>query len=124
MIKFVVRDFGQDTTVVTKLIGLEPTLSYSFGPVPGSLGEDLLNKWEFQIPLPPIEDMEDQIIELLSVLESQAGGVKKVAGKYKAYIQCEIFYEEELPIIRLSKDTDDRIADLGLSVEFNLYPRI
>ena len=57
------------------------------------------------------------------LLESRADEIKDLAKVYQAKLEigCAIYYEDFTPGIDLSRKTIERIANLGLSIDFDLY---
>ena len=81
-VQFVVDEFGDDPSVVTKLIGFPPTSTAVFGW--SSLPTH--TSWLVELPEPVPEKLEDQIAGLLSTLESHADGVRRAAARFRARI--------------------------------------
>lgn len=124
-IGFCVYEFGNDPSVVTELISFAPTKSCLAGdPMPNHpTATWLKSKWEFESPLPLKAPVEDHIEALLSLLEENAEGVSKVMERYAAEIRCAIYYYEEgcNHGFNLSESVIARVANLGLSIDFDLY---
>ena len=123
-IRFCVYDFGDDPSVVTEAIGLEPTKSFSKGdPFPNQPSSfRQRSAWELQSPLPLLAEAEVQLEALLTILESNIESVRQAKEKFDAGICCAIYYYEGCDQgFHLSEAIVERIAALGLSIDFDLY---
>jgi hypothetical protein len=81
-VQFVVDEFGDDTSVVTKLIGFEPTSTAicGFSSLPNH------TSWIAELREPVPEKLEDHITSLLHTLEAHAEGVRRAAAQFRARI--------------------------------------
>ncbi len=123
-IRFCVYDFGDDPSVVTKSIGLEPTKSFSKGQSIPNQQNAFWHRsaWELQSPLPLSDEIEAHLGALLTVLESNIESVRKAKEIFEAGISCAIYYHEGFNQgILLPEAMVRRIAKLGLSIDFDLY---
>ncbi len=119
-----VTNFGEDASVVTQLIGLEPTFIKRAGQ-PNQQFPKTLNRihcWELGSPLPPTAHINAHIDALLELLEPHAAGVKAIAELFEAGINAVVYYYEDFtPGIHLSAHAINRMAAMNLSVDFDLY---
>lgn len=121
---FGVFEFGDDPSVVTKIMGVEPSRSWVKGePIPDELnGVRSHERWELRSPTDPSLPMEEQLVDLLTLLEDYQSQVREVSEEYEAGICCYAYYQEEFnPQLHLSDETIRRLADLALSIDFDLY---
>ena len=115
-IRFCVFEFGDDPSIVTKTIGLEPTKIFVKG------ARYKISKWEIQSLLPLSADTEEHIESLLSFLEKNIKAVKLAKEKFEAGILCAIYYYEGCNEgFHLSETIIDRLAKMNLSIDFDLY---
>lgn len=117
--------FGDDPSVVTRLIGVVPTEAYAKGDhYVSSTGEILLHResaWRLHNPLPRTAHVDDQIEALLDLIEPYSEGIREAVARYEVGVGCAIFYSDFTPGIHLSENVVPRIAALGLSIDFDLY---
>jgi hypothetical protein len=120
---FAVFDFGSDPTIVTKLVGIEPTQSWvKGGPMPNHPQiKATHSRWAIHSPLAYSAGVEKHLEALLPILESHATGIHRATAQYRAAICCAIYFEDFNPSIVISESIVSRIAKLGLSIEFDLY---
>jgi hypothetical protein len=121
---FGVFEFGDDLSVVTKIMGIEPTRSWVKGePISDKLrGVQSHSRWELRSPADPSLPIEEQIITLLPLLEECKDQIREVSEKFEARICCYAYYYQQFnPELHLSEGTIRRLADLRLSIDFDLY---
>lgn len=119
-----VADYGEDASVVTQLIGLEPTQI----KVPGQPNPNfpkMINRrhfWELYSPLPSTAHIDEHFEALLQLLEPHAANIRRATEIYKAGINSAVYYYEDFsPGIHLIENTVKVIASMNLSVDFDLY---
>jgi hypothetical protein len=119
-----VYDFGDDPSIVTKRIGLEPTKSFVKGDsFPNhSKSRRQHSIWEIQSPLPLSVDVEEHIEALLSFLESNIEAVQKAKENFEVGVSCAVYYHEGCNQgFYLTESIIERLAKLNLSIDFDLY---
>ena len=65
--------------------------------------------------------MADQFEDLLTRLESKKNNIKAVSEQFELVLLCAAYYHDCQPGIYLDRAVITRIADLGLSLDFDLY---
>ena len=123
-IRFCVFDFGDDPSVVTKTLGIEPTKAFAKGDMfpnhPKNFRQNSI--WELRSPLPLSADAEEHIESLLSILESKIEIVQTAKENFDAGISCAIYYRNGCNQgFHLSEFIIARIAKMSLSIDFDLY---
>jgi hypothetical protein len=123
-VHFQVAEFGS-VAEVSGLMGIEPTKAWAKGdpmPRPGRPPFPRpFSRWELAAPAEPTAEFEDQLEALLTLLEANASGIAKVMQLYPCFISCVTGYEHFNPGFQLSTGHLMRIAQLGLSMDFDLY---
>lgn len=119
-----VMDYGEDASVVTKLLGLEPTRICIPGQ-PGSPTSRVPSRhhgWEFNSPLPLTAHIDEHLEALLQVLEPHAEAIRAASEKFKVGINSYVYYYVDWqPGIHLTERSVRLLADMNLSVDFDLY---
>ncbi len=119
-----VSDFGEDASVVTKTIGLEPTHIKVAGE-PNPKYPKMINRgnsWELHSSLPSSAHIDEHIEALLRVLEPHATAVKAVSETFNVGISTAVYYYEDYtPGIHLTEHAISALASMGLSMDFDLY---
>ena len=117
---FGVFNFGADPSVVTDALGLEPTQSWEKGQ-PGPAGSRRTHdRWELRVA--ESGDFETQIASLLELLEARADAIRAAVMRWDTGIVCVGNYtSDHNPGVHLHADLIRRIADLDLSIDFDLY---
>jgi hypothetical protein len=123
-IRLSVFDFGDDPSIVTETLGIEPTKSWAKGDSnnnkPNSFRHN--SRWELQSPLPLSVEPGKHIDKLLSILESNAEIVRKAKQNFDATILCAIYYYDTYNEgFNLSESIIQRLSKLELSIDFDLY---
>jgi hypothetical protein len=115
--------FGNDPSIVTSLVGLPPTTAWCVGdPIPGHpKAKRTISRWAFQSPLPLHDHVDHHLEALLQLLESSSSRIRDCASRYSTQVSCAIYYKDFTPGINLSAATLQRIAALGVSLDFDLY---
>lgn len=120
---FGVFEFGNDPSIVTKIMGIAPSRSWVKGAsIPGkSKGVRTHSRWELKSP-DTTSDFNEQIKALLILLEGYRTQILNIKQKFKAGICCYGYYDEEYnPELHLSENTIQQLANFGLSVDFDIY---
>ena len=122
-VAFCVFGFGDNPSVVTELMGVEPTEVWAKGdPTTGHPAVARNHsRWVLKSPLDLERDVEDHIEALLSILERRSAAVFKVAERFDTQITCAVYYADFTPGIHLSEDLIRRVAALGLCIDLDLF---
>jgi hypothetical protein len=120
---FAVFDFGDDPGVVTRAMGVEPTKAWAKGePIAGSRkGRQTHNRWVLQSALPLAEPIEAHFEDLLPQLECRREAVADVRTRFEARLAVAAYWYEVNPGFCLSASVIQRVAALGLEVDFDMY---
>ena len=119
---FFVRDFDCDFSHITTLIGMAPTEAYNRGELLPCGRARKINTWKIHSPLPKETEIISEHIEtLLPVIEAKSKSICKLAGEFHIGLQCVGRYTNAHPGFHISTDTIQRVARLGLSIDFDLY---
>jgi len=115
--------FGDDPSVVTARIGLSPTPAWRIGdPMPShSTATRNHSRWSFHSPLPLEAHVEKHLEALLPLLEPHAARIQECAAEFSVELCCAVYYEDFTPGIHLSPQILQRIADLGIPLDLDLY---
>jgi hypothetical protein len=119
-----VTDYGQDASVVTQLIGVEPTYIKSLGQPNPQFPKMTcrMHSWEFHSPLPLLAHVNEHFEALLQLLEPHAIRIEAASRKYKAGINVMLEYREDFtPGFHLSEEIIKTVASMNLSIDFDLY---
>lgn len=122
---FLAFGYAVESSVVTGLLGLEPTQVFVAGqPKPGApkvVSRE--NLWQLHSPLPRSACAEAHIEALLDLLESRSKAIALLVDVHHAKIgiNCAIYYQDFMPGIHLSPDLIGRAASLGLHLDLDLY---
>jgi hypothetical protein len=120
---FAVFDFGDDPSVVTRAMGIEPTNAWAKGePIPGpGHGRRTHSRWVLQSALPLAEPIEAHFDNLLPQLECRREAVAEVRSRFDACLAVAAYCDEFNQEFQLTADVIQRVAALGLEVDFDLY---
>lgn len=122
------RIFGDDLDPdeISALLGASPTSCAIKGQ--DRVGRDGIKRgvvrtgrWLLEaIPRQP-EDLDSQIVELLSALTSDAAVWRRLAARFKADIFCGLFMKESNEGLGLRPETLEMVGSRGLSLGFDIY---
>jgi len=120
---FAVFGFGDDPAVITRAMGIEPTKAWVKGEAIANSrqGKHTHSRWVLQSTRPLAEPIEAHFENLLSRLESRHEAVAEVRTRFEARLVVAAYWYEANPSFRLTADIVQRIATLGLEVDFDLY---
>lgn len=119
---FGVFNFDADPQSVTDAIGLQPHQSWRTGESGPHRSRRTHDRWEFRAPTCAAAPFEVQLDELLSILEARRDRVRQVVESFEAGICCTAKYRDTVnPGFHLSQDVVRRLADLGMSIDFDLF---
>ena len=93
---FGVFEFGDDPSVVTKIMGVEPSRSWIKGePISDELnGVRSHGRWELGSPADPSLPIEEQLVALLTLLEAYKNQVREVSEEFEAGVCCYAYYHD------------------------------
>jgi hypothetical protein len=119
---FAVFGFGDDPAVVTRAMGVEPTKAWRKGePTGKGRGIQTHNRWVLKSTLPLAEPIEAHLENLLSQLESRGEAVADLRTRFEARLAVAAYWQEVNPSFSLSASVVERVAALGLELDFDLY---
>src|SRR5690349_9733659 len=119
---FAVFGFGDDPAVVTRVMGVEPTKAWIKGePTGKGRGIPTHDRWVLQSTLPLTEPIEAHFENLLPQLEARREAVADVRTRFEARLAVAAYWYEVNPGFCLSASIVQRVAELGLEVDFDLY---
>ena len=111
-----------DAAPLTQIIGREPTAFHAKG---SSMTESSIIRkrsiWQIDSRQPETESIETQIESLLDLLELHASGVRQAVRENDGGIQCAAYWRTSQPGFHLSSSLVERVAALGLSLDFDMY---
>jgi len=112
------------TSDMTVAMSLTPTETNEKGDPrkyrPGKTWEE--STWKLHSPLPRDEVFLDaHISALLELLKSKKDIIEKLQSSYETGINCVGYYTAANPGFHLSAEVIQQLAELSLSVDFDLY---
>jgi hypothetical protein len=121
---FGIFKFGDDLSKVTKIIGTEPDKSWIKGEhysqkFPKAIRTH--SRWQLNSGLDKNNSFDEHIAALLKRLEPLRDKIKILSDQFEVGICCAIYTYEANPGIHLSENIVQRIASLGLSIDFDMY---
>lgn len=107
---------------ISTSLGMHPSESWRKGD-PGQYNPSRPDSgWCLYSPLPRSNLRIDEHVEaLLPILESQAPRVRALSERFTTYLVCVGYYGESNPGFFLPKGVIERISNLGLSLDCDLY---
>ena len=97
---------------------LTPTEQWDMDAGGGSSGLNI------KTSLPMADSVDDNINGLLNVLEGDAAGIRRLAALSQASVQVHWYgYAPAMPLLNLKAATIQRLAALGLALDFDLYAK-
>jgi hypothetical protein len=126
-VQFVIEEFGEDASEVTRIVGFEPTGVSGSGFT--SLSHHL--SWWFELPEPVPDEITDHATKLIQFLQSHGEGVRLAANRFRARIAIAIDdrdwvwpYDPTGPRIGqldLQPNLTAAVAALGLGFAIHVY---
>jgi hypothetical protein len=111
-----------DASEVTGVVGREPS---TFKPAGMPIGRDRVRSkrsvWKIESGVSESAAVEEQLLALFDILEPYKAGVKRACERYSAGIMCAAYWRTFTPGIHLSGDLIHRAAELGLSIDLDMY---
>ena len=122
-VRFVVQNFGADASLITNLIGLDPSVIASAGwssTVGGHLDSQVA--WILAPEGRRRRPASVKLVELIKTLEIHSQGVSRVAEKFEAYVEVS-FERKQLNrsrplLIEIPPDTIHALGRLGVALRF------
>ena len=123
-----IRGFSQDDVLyISRSLALEPSRVVEAGESSVAHPNETLYLyiWEFISPLPETSRVDEHISSLIGVFIARADALRSVLERFEAQIHCALtmyphdFYSN--PEIHLLQSTIKQLADLNLSVTFDLF---
>jgi hypothetical protein len=119
---FAVFGFGDDPAIVTRAMGVEPTKAWVKGEPTGvRKGMQTHSRWALQSTLPLAEPIEAHFENLLPQLECRREAVADVRARFQSRLVVAAYWHNVNPGFCFSASVVQRIATLGLEVDFDLY---
>lgn len=111
-----------DSPMISAMTNLKPTKSWSKGDKSAN-GFQNFTKVIFE-PNPEADEFDDKIEKLLDYLLTDKENIKRLVDNYGGYIQVSAMFHNgntALGGVHLNKDIIRKLADLNLSIDFDLY---
>jgi phosphopantetheine adenylyltransferase len=109
-------------TEVSKILGLQPSRTRTLGVQLVANHRSQNHQWTLNGPMPRGEGfLQDHIEALVAVLEQKAGELQVVRERAELGVNCVGYYCGAHPGLHLSASLVQRLAKLGLSIDFDLY---
>jgi len=107
---------------ISSSLGMRPTESWRKGD-PGQYNPSRPDSgWCLYSPLPRSNLRIDEHVEaLLPLLEAQTSVVRALSERFTTYLVCVGHFSESSPGFFLSKEVIERLGNLGLSLDCDLY---
>jgi hypothetical protein len=120
---FAVLGFGDDPAIITRAMGIEPTKAWIKGEAIANSrqGKQTHSRWVLQSTRPLAEPIEAHFENLLPRLESRRDAVAEVRTRFEARLSVAAYWHGANPGFRLTADVVQRVAALGLEVDFDVY---
>jgi hypothetical protein len=121
---FSVKGFDCDYTEITKVMGIEPSRAHNKGSSHSKTPQikRKTSVWALYSSKPETEVFLDSHIEsVLHLIEPKRERIKELASKYYVGIQCVGYYTNANPGFHMSAELIQRVAALGLWMDFDLY---
>ena len=122
------RFFGDDLDPdeLSRLLGCPPTKSERkgeeiVGKVTGHKRTARSGAWRLSVELREPGDFDGQISEIFERLTDDMSIWQDLTSRFRAYVFCGLFMEEGNEGISLSNETLQRLAERGLTIDFDIY---
>ncbi|MEL7151200.1 MAG: DUF4279 domain-containing protein [Pseudomonadota bacterium] len=122
------RFFGDDLDPdeLTRLLGCQPTKSERkgeeiVGKVTGNNRTARSGGWRLRAERREPGDFDAQISEILDQLTNDRSIWQNLTSRFQADVFCGLFMEEGNEGISLSNETLRRLAERGLTIDFDIY---
>jgi len=117
----VVTEFKHSPDEVTRVVGLAPSDCYSKGDPWRGTAKRFTSAWVLNSPAGKTEPLESVLSALLDTLETAKAGVLEAGRKFSTQIGVAAYFRESLPVLNLSKELVQRIAQLECSLDIDTY---
>jgi hypothetical protein len=121
---FWVEGFECSLDTISSVLNLQPTDFHLKGDVISEVNQRFRKRssWKFQSSLPRSEPFQDSHLEnLLTVLKDRKEAIAQLNKNYEVGINCVGYYTNVNPGFHMSADLIKSYAELGLSIDFDLY---
>lgn len=121
---FGVFDFGDDPSIVTAMMGIEPTTAWVKGEHYAAASADARrthSRWALDSGLAEAEPVESHLVALLARLEPMREAIRRVAQQFPVQIGVAQYFYEVNAQFGLEPDILHRFGELGLTIYFDQY---
>ena len=119
-----VCEFGDDPSVVSSLLGIEPTIAWVKGdryPNPNLKARRTYSCWMLESGLGKTEPLEAHLEGLLAKVEPLRAQIQQITGRFEVEVSVAQYFGEWNPGHQLDAPMLRRLAKLGLTIDFDLY---
>jgi hypothetical protein len=115
-----------DHNRITKILEVEPTAAFTQGTkIPGRDTFYGATRWKLESRIdrnrPLQECLEEHVEDVVSMIEKFKDKLPLLKPDYDTIIQCVAYYNGSNLGCNLPSELIQRIADLGLGIDFDLY---
>lgn len=119
---FWVQKYDCSSEEISSMMQISPTEVRERGDVSQNGKVRNHSLWQLDSPLARGDNfLQDYLSQLLDILEIRESAIKTLVQKYEAGINCVGYYYGSNPGLHLSAELIKRVAQLDLSVDFDLY---
>jgi hypothetical protein len=128
VISLIISDENLEPDVITQALGVEPNEAWSKGdPIfpnapPEHRRTHEFGRWELDAPCSPYDTFEEQLEKLITRLEALPPILKEYIATFDAGLLVGYSSGEVSIGFYLSPQIIQRMAALGLSIDFDIYP--
>jgi len=128
VISLVISDENLEPDIITQALGVEPDESWSKGdPIlpdapPERMRTHEFGRWALDVPCSPYDNFEEQLDKLITRLEALSPILKEYIVAFDGGIRVGYSSGEVSIGFYLSSQIIQRMAALGLSIDFDIYP--
>ncbi len=110
-----------DTALVTAHFGLQPTTRWNVDDLRANGTKYGFSHWTYESPTFEAVVLDEAILALVNFVEENALNLASLPADFEACLQCVGYHERESPGFHLDRGLLQRIARLGVSLDFDLY---
>jgi|ERR1051325_3506247 hypothetical protein len=110
----------RDPSEVSDLVGLQPSKTWRAGDLIGSTARRY-QQGGWQLSSPSFADVEPAVDQLLSAIAVRTDELRGIAREAQLQIGIVVYANAFVPAILLRADQVKTIADLGASIDVDLY---
>ena len=116
-------NYGDDAAIVTRAIGLQPTLVCVPGKTHALFPKMTYkaHKWELSSPLGLSAHIDEHFEVLLRLIESHAEAIRVATQLWTGGINAAVYYQNWTPGIHFSAALLKIAARMNLSIDLDLY---